>query len=100
VVLAFPVGTGKRSVSAQGTQKATVETLMQLEGAFMKAALDRGSAGYLSYYAEDATELPNGADAMVGKANIATRMGFLDDKNNRLTWPPVDGAVAAAGDLG
>ena len=55
----------------------------------MKAVLVHGSAGYMSYYAEEAVELPDGAPAIVGKANIAKGMGFLDDKNNRLTWSAV-----------
>jgi len=86
--------------SARVSQKVTPETMKQLEGDFLKAALERGSTGYMSYYAEDAVELPNGADAIVGKANIAKGMGFLDDKNNRLTWSPVAADVSASGDLG
>jgi ketosteroid isomerase-like protein len=27
-------------------------------------------------------------------------MGFLDDKNNRLTWSPVGADISSAGDLG
>ncbi|HLZ42824.1 MAG TPA: DUF4440 domain-containing protein [Candidatus Sulfotelmatobacter sp.] len=80
--------------------KVTVETLKQLEGEFMRAAAEKGSQGYLSYYAEDAVELPNGAPAIVGKVNIAPGMRFLDDKNNRLTWTPEGGDISASGDLG
>lgn len=80
--------------------RATVETLKQLEAEFMRAAADKGSQGYLSYYAENAVELPNGAAAIVGKANIAPGMSFLDNKNNRLTWTPDGGDISAAGDLG
>jgi ketosteroid isomerase-like protein len=76
------------------------DTLRQLEADFMKAAAEKGSQGYMSYYAEDSAELPNGEDAILGKENIAKTMGFLDDKNNRLTWSPVHAEMAASGDLG
>jgi|SRR5579863_6837220 len=78
----------------------TASTLRQLEADFMKAAAERGSAGYLSYYADDSVELPNGGDAIQGKVNIAKGMGFLDDKNNHLTWIPVGADISASGDLG
>ncbi|MGP0019492.1 MAG: YybH family protein [Candidatus Sulfotelmatobacter sp.] len=74
--------------------------LRQLEGEFMKAAADKGSQGYMSYYADDAVEVPNGAPLIEGKANIAKGMGFLDDKNNHLTWTPVGGDISTSGDLG
>jgi ketosteroid isomerase-like protein len=73
-------------------------TLRQLEADFMKAAAEHGSQGYMSYYADDAVELPNGGPVIQGKLNIAKSMGFLDDKNNRLTWAPVGADIS--GDLG
>jgi ketosteroid isomerase-like protein len=79
---------------------ATAETLKHLEGEFLQASLEKGSAGYLSYYAEDAVEVPNGGPVIAGKAEIAKGMGFLDDKNNRLTWTPVGADISSAGDLG
>jgi ketosteroid isomerase-like protein len=75
-------------------------TLRQLEADFMKAAAEKGSAGYMSYYADDAVEVPNGHALISGKANIAATMGFLDDKNNRLMWTPVGADISASGDLG
>ncbi|HUA15456.1 MAG TPA: nuclear transport factor 2 family protein [Verrucomicrobiae bacterium] len=94
--IVFPVA--RRPVKA--SPAATAETLKQLEAEFMQAALEKGSAGYLSYYAENAVEVPNGAPVISGKAEIAKGMSFLDDKNNRLTWTPVGGDIAASGDLG
>ncbi|HXM23026.1 MAG TPA: DUF4440 domain-containing protein [Terriglobales bacterium] len=86
--------------SASAAAKADADTLRQLEADFMKAAADRGAQGYMSYYAEDAAELPNGEDMLQGKENIAKTMGFLDQKDNHLTWTPVHADMAASGDLG
>jgi ketosteroid isomerase-like protein len=103
LVVAFLVATiflpmSRRTASA--SPKATADTLKQLEGEFMKAAAEKGSQGYLSYYADDAVEVPNGAAIIQGKVNIAPGMAFLDDKNNQLIWTPVGGDISAAGDLG
>ncbi len=76
------------------------DTLKQFEADFMKSAAEKGSAGYLSYYADDAVELPNGGPVIRGKTNIAPGMSFLDDKNNRLIWTPVGADISASGDLG
>ena len=86
--------------SASAAAKADADTLRQLEAEFMKAAADKGAQGYMSYYAEDAAELPNGEDMLQGKENIAKTMGFLDQKDNHLTWTPVHADMAASGDLG
>jgi len=94
--IALPIA--RPTVSA--SPKATAEMLKQLEGEFMKAALEKGSRGYMSYYADDAVELPNNNPIIRGKTNIAETMGFLDDKNNRLTWTPVGADISASGDLG
>jgi len=101
LVVALLIGTivvSRPTVAA--APKVTVETLKQLEAEFMKAAAEKGSKGYLSYYADDAVELPNGAPAIEGKVNIAPGMNFLDDPNNRLTWTPTGGNVSSSGDLG
>jgi len=94
--IAFPYA----HTTASAPPKATADTLKQLEGEFMKAAAEKGSQGYMAYYAEDSVELPNGAAIIPGKANIAKGMGFLDDQNNHLSWTPVGADISASGDLG
>lgn len=85
---------------AAASSKVTADTLKQLEADFMNAAAEHGSEGYMSFYAEDGVEVPNGADILAGKANIAKTMSFLDEKDNHLTWTPVGADIAASGDLG
>ena len=88
-------------VSAPAADKAaTAETLKQLEAEFMQAAAARGSQGYMSYYADESVEVPNGENLLIGKDAIAKTMGFLDDKNNSLTWKPIGADVSSSGDLG
>jgi ketosteroid isomerase-like protein len=96
VTIALPIP--HPTVSA--SPKATGDTLKQLEGEFMKAALAKGSEGYMSYYADDAVEVPNNGPLIPGKANIAKGMGFLDDKNNQLLWTPVGADISSSADLG
>ncbi len=85
---------------ASASPQATADTLKQLEGEFMKATAENGSAGYMSYYADDAVEVSNNSALMEGKENIAKGMGFLDDKSNHLTWTPIGADISASGDLG
>jgi ketosteroid isomerase-like protein len=99
ILLVLVVAPGGRPFAAS-PEKVSAESLKRMEAEFMKATAERGSAGYMSYYAEDAVEVPNGAPIIQGKVNIAKNMGFLDDKNNHLTWTPVGADISASGDLG
>ena len=91
------------SIAAQRPDRATISArekeIRALEAAMMAAAAEKGAAGYMSFYAEDAVELPNGAQMLLGKDSIGKTMIFLDDKNNHLTWSPVHVDVSASGDL-
>ena len=95
LLAAFMLGALASSQSSDGTT-----ALVKLEREFMHATADHGSQGYLSYYAEDAVELPNGHALLRGKAEVAKTMSFLDDPHNHLLWTPVGGGVSASGDLG
>src|SRR5271166_1532008 len=86
--------------AASASANAGPDALRNLEAEFMKAAAEHGSQGYLSYYADEAVELPNGGPIIQGKVNIAKGMGFLDQKDNHLTWTPVGADISASADLG
>jgi ketosteroid isomerase-like protein len=103
LVVAFLVATialpiARPTVSA--SPKATADTLKRLEGEFMKAAAEKGSQGYMSYYADDAVEVPNGGPLIQGKAEIAKGMGFLDDKTINSHGRRSGADISASGDLG
>jgi ketosteroid isomerase-like protein len=85
---------------ASASEPMTADGLRKLEADFMHATTTHGSQGYLSYYADDAVEVPNGSSILQGKIEIAKTMGFLDDKDNHLTWAPVGADISASGDLG
>ena len=95
LVVAFLLGALANSQSGDG-----ISALMKLEGEFMQAAADHGSQGYMSYYADDAVEVPNGQPFLKGKPEIAKTMGFLDNPDNHLLWTPVGGGISSSGDLG
>ena len=89
-----------RSASAKDASKDNgAQELVTMEAEFMKATAEKGSAGYISYYAEDAVELPDGESILEGKEAIVKTLGFLD-QGNSLTWTPVKADMAASGDLG
>jgi ketosteroid isomerase-like protein len=96
VLLFFPAALH----TAQAPVSTDVQTLTSLEAAMMAAAAEKGAAGYMSFYADDAVELPDGSPPAHGKDEIGRAMQFLNDKNNRLIWSPVAVTVSQSGDLG
>ena len=53
----------------------------------------------MSYFAEDAADLPNGGPIVTGKENIRQALGPWGPDVS-LTWTPVKAEMAASGDLG
>ena len=83
---------GKANAETDGAAK-----LRGLEAEFVKATAERGLDGFMSYFAEDASEVENGGEIVTGKANIRKS---LEPWDVNLTWTPVKAEMAAFGDLG
>jgi uncharacterized protein (TIGR02246 family) len=100
LLLSLQVSHGGQEASGPIANGHEAGKIRAAEAAMMAAGEEKGAAGYMSYYADDAVELPNGEPAPQGKESIAKTMDFLNDKNNRLTWTPTHVDVSASGDLG
>jgi uncharacterized protein (TIGR02246 family) len=100
LLLSLQVSHGGQEASGSVAKGGEAGEIRAAEAAMMAAGEEKGAAGYMSYYADDAVELPNGEAALQGKEAIAKTMDFLNDENNRLTWTPTHVDVAASGDLG
>ncbi len=100
ILMALSMHSTPRAHAATPAASSTdADTIRALEIAMMQAGEEKGADGYVSFYADDAVELPDSLPAIQGKTNIRKTMSFLDDKNNRLTWAPAKVDVAASGDL-
>src|SRR5690349_11201484 len=75
------------------------DLLLKLEADFAQATADHGFDGFMSYFADDGADLPNGGTIITGKENIRKELGpWTPDVS--LTWTPVHADMAASGDLG
>ncbi len=86
--------------NAQSQSKTSgSETLLKMEAEFEKTTADRGFEGFMSYFADDSADLPNGGAIVSGKENIRQSEGPWP-ADISLTWTPVHADMAASGDLG
>jgi ketosteroid isomerase-like protein len=81
------------------SQSAGPELLVKLEADFQKATAERGWDGYITYYAEESAELPNGGPIVLGRENIRKSLGSWAPGTS-LTWTPVKADMSASGDMG
>ena len=73
--------------------------LYDLEARFAKDVLDRGGAGFASWFADDGVALGNGAQPLIGKVAILKSANW-DPKVYQLTWTPTDALMGPSGDMG
>jgi len=90
--------------SAYGAGKSGVEAnkqaLIKAEADFEKARAEKGLEGWLSFFADDAVDLPAGLPIATGKDVMRKRLTARWDKNVVLKWQPVKVDVAESGDIG
>lgn len=98
VALVFGLATVAFVWKAKADSKGSAK-LIQLEADFAKATAERGFDGFMSYFADDAADLPAGGPIVSGKENIRKALGPWGPDVS-LTWTPVKAEMAASGDLG
>jgi ketosteroid isomerase-like protein len=75
------------------------EGLLTVDREFAQASVQFGAAqAFYMYMADAAAMLPNGSERVVGPESIRDFMEA--SRGMTLDWVPIDGAVAASGDLG
>ena len=73
--------------------------MMDADREFAQYSVDHGAAeAFKKYLVEDALQLPHGAEPVMGRENIS--QGLASAAGLELHWQPVDGEVAASGDMG
>ncbi len=98
-VLVLAVLGGFASRPQSQVQSGGTEILLELEAGFQRATAEHGWDGYVSYLADDATELENRNPILSGKENIRRALGpYSPDMS--LTWTPVRAEMSSSGDLG
>ena len=73
--------------------------LYDLEARFAKDVLERGGAGFASWFADDGVALGNGVAPLIGKVAIAKSANW-SPKDYQLTWTPTDAMMGPSGDMG
>jgi ketosteroid isomerase-like protein len=93
---------GPAAPSAAASAPTTPAELMALDAEFSRLSVAQGAVvAFDRYLADDAVELPNGADPQRGKpAILASLREDFASGNLVLSWTPLAGDVAASGDLG
>jgi ketosteroid isomerase-like protein len=81
------------------TTKPGKVLLYDLEARFAKDTLERGGAGFASWFAPDGVALGNGQPPVIGQVAIAKSASWLA-KDYQLTWTPTDAQMSPSGDMG
>lgn len=73
--------------------------LYDLEARFAKDTLERGGAGFASWFASDGVALGNGKAPVIGQVAIEKSANW-SPKDYQLTWTPTDAQMGPSGDMG
>jgi ketosteroid isomerase-like protein len=88
------------SVQSPFAANADEAALLKAEADFEHARAEKGAEGWLSFFAEDATDLAPGAAITGGKEAMQQRLKAHWNPNLELKWQPAKVHVAKSRDLG
>jgi ketosteroid isomerase-like protein len=88
------------SVQSPPATNSDEAALLKAEDDFEHARAEKGAEGWLSFFAEDATDLAPGAAITGGKAAMEQRLKAHWNPNLELKWQPAKVHVAKSRDLG
>jgi ketosteroid isomerase-like protein len=81
------------------TTKPGKVLLFDLEARFAKDTLEKGGAGFASWFANDGVALGNGQPPVIGQVAIAKSANWSPNAY-QLTWTPTDAQMGPSGDMG
>lgn len=81
------------------TAKPGKVLLFDLEARFAKDTLERGGAGFASWFAPDGVALGNGKAPVIGQVAISKSANWSPN-DYQLTWTPTDAQMGPSGDMG
>jgi ketosteroid isomerase-like protein len=89
------------AASGLAAGKPDAKTLMKLDTEFCQAFQQKGVAGWLEYWGQDAVVFPQRGPIQTGiLAATKYYQAVFGDRKGGLTWTPVGGHMSQAGDLG
>ena len=89
----------QKPASQDSGHYAAIADLIQAEAQFQQAREQRGMAGWLSFFAQNAINLAPGARITRGKPAMRKQLAASWNPNLRLTWQPEQVEVSNSGDM-
>ena len=93
-------GFAQSSVQSPPAANSDEAALLKSESDFERARAEKGADGWLSFFAEDASDLAPGVAITGGKPAMQQRLKAHWDPNLELKWQPAKVQVAKGRDLG
>jgi ketosteroid isomerase-like protein len=93
------ISSGAPNPLTDSTVKPGKMILFDLEAKFAKDVLEKGGAGFASWFADDGVALGNGAPPAIGKVAIAKSANW-SPKDYQLTWTPTEAVMGPSDDMG
>lgn len=92
---------GVLAAAAMAAAQPEVAALMRLDEEFCASFQEKGVAGWLAYWAEDAIVFPPRGPILRGKVEaVRYYKALFGSRPGALRWKPAGGDVSASGDLG